>query len=87
MARDFVPGSSGVAAQLQPFVVPVLRKGREGRGTHLVGDASEIKSLGHPPRVGMYSVCTIAMDKCSVEGRSLSLFENHKRWASSVEED
>jgi hypothetical protein len=28
---------------------PALRKLREGRGTHCVGDASEIKSPGHPP--------------------------------------
>jgi hypothetical protein len=34
---------------MQAFVVPALRKKREGRGTHCVGDASEIKSLGHPP--------------------------------------
>ncbi|MGA8344630.1 MAG: hypothetical protein ABR881_24970 [Candidatus Sulfotelmatobacter sp.] len=26
-----------------------LRKLREGRGTHCVGDASETNSLGHPP--------------------------------------
>jgi hypothetical protein len=31
------------------FVVPALRKEREGRGTHFAGDANEIKSLGHPP--------------------------------------
>jgi hypothetical protein len=29
--------------------VPALRKVREGRGTHCIGEASEIKSLGHPP--------------------------------------
>ena len=28
---------------------PALRKEREGRGTHFLNDASEIKSLGHPP--------------------------------------
>jgi hypothetical protein len=32
------------------FPTPALRKEREGRGTHFVADASEIKSLGHPPR-------------------------------------
>jgi hypothetical protein len=31
------------------FPTPALRNKREGRGTHCVGDASEIKSLGHPP--------------------------------------
>ena len=31
------------------FVVPALRKVREGRGTRCVGDAKQIKSLGHPP--------------------------------------
>jgi hypothetical protein len=46
--RDFVPGSCGVASQLQALVIPVLRKVREGRGIHCVADASEIKSLGHP---------------------------------------
>jgi hypothetical protein len=30
-------------------VVPALRKEREGRGTHIAGDANEIRSLGHPP--------------------------------------
>ena len=29
---------------------PALRKVREGRGTHGVGDVGEIKSLGHPPK-------------------------------------
>jgi hypothetical protein len=29
---------------------PALRKVREGRGTRFVGDANEIKSLGHPSR-------------------------------------
>ena len=32
------------------FPTPALRKRREGQGTHCVGDASEIKSLGHPPK-------------------------------------
>ena len=31
------------------FSTPALRKDREGRGTHGVGDTDEIKSLGHPP--------------------------------------
>lgn len=29
-------------------VVPALRKGREERGTHIIGSAYKIKSLGHP---------------------------------------
>jgi transposase InsO family protein len=29
--------------------LPALRKKREGRGTLCISDASEIKSLGHPP--------------------------------------
>ncbi len=33
----------------QALRIPALRKVREERGTHCVGDASEIKSLGHPP--------------------------------------
>jgi hypothetical protein len=33
----------------QAFPTPALRKEREGRGTRCVGDAGEIKSLGHPP--------------------------------------
>jgi hypothetical protein len=41
MAHDFVPGSGGVAPQLQAFVVPALRKKREGRGTHCVPDAGK----------------------------------------------
>ena len=32
------------------FPTPAIRKRREGRGTHCVGDASEIKSLGYLPR-------------------------------------
>jgi hypothetical protein len=47
MAHDFVPGSGGVASQLEAFVVPALRKKREGRGTHCVADGRQ--SLGHPP--------------------------------------
>jgi len=38
---------SNLLAQALP--TPALRKVREGRGTHCVGDAGEIKSLGHPP--------------------------------------
>ena len=40
--------------QASPTPVPstssgqALRQEREGQGTHYVGDASEIKSLGHP---------------------------------------
>ena len=48
MGKDFVPESGGVAWPLQAFVVPALRKVREGRGTPLVGDASEVKSMGRP---------------------------------------
>jgi hypothetical protein len=29
------------------FVTPALCKEREGRGTHSIGDANEIRSLGH----------------------------------------
>ena len=36
----------------QAFPTPALRKVREGRGTRRVGDANEIKSLGHPPDLG-----------------------------------
>jgi len=36
-----------VASQPSEFVVPALRKVREGQGTHLLDDASEIKNLGH----------------------------------------
>ena len=32
------------------FQVPALCKVRKGRGTHYVFGASEVKSLGHPPR-------------------------------------
>ena len=52
MDGDFVSGSGGVAVQRSAFVVPALRKEREGRGTHFVGDISEIKNLGHPPGLG-----------------------------------
>ena len=31
---------------------PALRKVREGRGTHPIGDGGEIKSLGHPAHGG-----------------------------------
>ena len=48
MDGDFVSGSGGVAVQRSAFVVPALRKEREGRGTHFVGDISEVKNLGHP---------------------------------------
>jgi len=41
--------SDGINRHAQAFPCPALRKEREGRGTHSVGDASEIKSLGHPP--------------------------------------
>jgi hypothetical protein len=34
-------------------VVPTLRKVREGQGTHLVADASKIKSMGHPRQQGI----------------------------------
>ncbi len=32
----------------QAFPNPALRKEREGRATHCVADAREVKSLGHP---------------------------------------
>ena len=32
------------------FQIPALCKVRKGRGTHYVSGASEVKSLGHPPR-------------------------------------
>jgi hypothetical protein len=35
------------------FPTPALRREREGRGTHCVADASEIKSLGHPASMEM----------------------------------
>jgi hypothetical protein len=43
--------SDGINPHAQAFPRPALRKQkpREGRGTRSVGDASEIKSLGHPP--------------------------------------
>jgi hypothetical protein len=47
MDEDFVSGSGGVAS-LPALVVPALRKVREGRVTHCVGEVSEIKNLGHP---------------------------------------
>ena len=40
--------SDRINRHAQAFPCPALRKEREGRGTHSVGDASEIKSLGHP---------------------------------------
>jgi hypothetical protein len=40
-----------------------LRKKREGRGTHCVGDASEIKSLGHSPKRRRFR-----LDECCVLG-------------------
>ncbi len=41
--EDFVPESGGVASQLQAFVVPALRKVREGRGTHCAGGGRKVK--------------------------------------------
>jgi len=40
---------------------PALRKVREGRGTHCVSDASEIKSLGHPPSSKAYTIPHMAI--------------------------
>lgn len=34
---------------LYAFAMPALRNVREGRGTHWVAYAKEIKSVGHPP--------------------------------------
>jgi hypothetical protein len=39
----------GITPVAYALVVPALRKEPEGRGTHPVLCASEIKSLGHPP--------------------------------------
>jgi len=36
------------------FVVPALRKMREGRGTLFIANAREFKSLGHPPIPGLF---------------------------------
>ena len=51
MGKDFVAESSGVTSPLRTFVVPALRKVREGRGTHRIADINEIKRPGHPPGV------------------------------------
>jgi hypothetical protein len=47
MSSDFVGVKSGTAC----YIVPALRKVREGRGTHFCGCAGEVKSLGHPRRL------------------------------------
>jgi putative transposase len=49
LGKDFVSGSGGVASHLSAFVVPALRKEREGRGTLSVSVLAKSKSLGHPP--------------------------------------
>ena len=47
----------------QAFSTPALRKVREGRGTRCLGDASEVKSLGHPPPPDQRSIAlTIRRD-------------------------
>jgi hypothetical protein len=33
------------------FPIPALRQERKGRGTHCLGNARKIKSLGHPPKL------------------------------------
>src|SRR5208282_32517 len=48
MDEDFVSGSGGIASRCGRSWYPPLRTA-QGRGTHCVGDVSEIKSLGHPP--------------------------------------
>ncbi len=50
MAHDFVPGSGGVASQPQAFVVPALRKEREGTGHPLCWSiAARSKAWATPP--------------------------------------
>ena len=44
MGEDFVWFTGGVKAVTPAASVPALRKVREGRGTHFIGDSSEIKS-------------------------------------------
>jgi hypothetical protein len=46
--KDFVSGPGRVASPVQAFVVPALRKLREGLGTHSIVDANEFQSLGYP---------------------------------------
>jgi hypothetical protein len=53
-AQFGMSGLCGVKPLAQAFPNPALRKEREGRGTHLVGDASEIESPGHPPVWGSF---------------------------------
>ena len=43
-----VPAPSVPSFPVQAFVMPTLRKEREGWGTHFLADGGEIKSLGHP---------------------------------------
>src|ERR1700722_10600480 len=45
-----------INSQVQAFPCPALRKRREGRRIRCVADASEIKSLGHPPSDSLVSV-------------------------------
>jgi len=52
MGEDFISRSRGVAAQLQAFDVPALRKHREGRGTHFVGDDRRDQKPGPPATLG-----------------------------------
>ena len=49
---------------------PALRKEREGRGTHSVGDISEIKGLGHP--ASSYSGVPAA-NKTAIQNASVGL--------------
>jgi hypothetical protein len=48
---EFFPlsGSGGVASLLQTRGTRPFAKNAKERGTHRVGDASMIESLGHPP--------------------------------------
>ncbi len=49
--EDFIPGSGGVASQVLAFVVPALRKVREGRGTHSLSGGNEGQKPG--PAAGL----------------------------------
>jgi hypothetical protein len=60
---------------VQTFVVPALRQEREGRGTHGVGNASEIKKLGRPPDLkigsGRYKEAIQTRDYCVAKDATL----------------
>jgi len=48
----------------QAFPNPALRKEREGRATHCVADAREVKSLGHPAASISFSTSTVRNRIC-----------------------